>query len=255
MLLLLLLLFSLSLYCGEQLPVCHAKHSAAWTPCCKDSGIAQLQHMQCDSEITASRAYERMHLHTGHTSGCTRVSSITMYSWEQCLSAMQSLLLPHMLAANIQAQHSSAHAETTACRAYDRQHAHRPHIRVSPASPCTAESNACLLCKAFCCLNTFLQGFRHSTASAHAVWLRNHSKQSIWKDAFTHRPHIMVSPASQRTAASNVCLPCRVFCCLITLLQGFRQYKRRLSTASMHANCSAHGIIEVATCTFQMLLS
>ncbi len=89
-------------------PVCFAKHSAASLPCCKNSGTAQIQHMQCDSDITA-------------------------------------------------------------CRAYDRQHAHRPHIRVSTALEYTAESNACLLCKAFCCLITLLQTFRHSTASAHAV--------------------------------------------------------------------------------------
>jgi len=34
---------------------------------------------------------------------------------------------------------------------------------------CTVEGNACLLCKSFCCLICMLQGFRHITASAHAV--------------------------------------------------------------------------------------
>ena len=37
---------------------------------CNDSSTTQLQHMQCNSELTAGTAYERMLLRTGHTSGC-----------------------------------------------------------------------------------------------------------------------------------------------------------------------------------------
>jgi len=107
-------------HCNTQLkamPVCYAKRSAASYACCKYSGTAQLQHMQCDSGITACTAYERKLLHTGHTAA--------------------SLALQY-----------------------------------------TAESNACLLCKEFCCLTCLLQTFRHNTASAHAVCLRNHSMHS-----------------------------------------------------------------------------
>ncbi len=53
--------------------VCYAKHSAASYTCCKDSGTAQLQHMQCDSE---SPEYERQHSYRPQSS----VSSIAMHS-------------------------------------------------------------------------------------------------------------------------------------------------------------------------------
>ena len=95
---------------------------------------------------------------------------------ERLLVCYAKHLLPDYLAANIQEQHSfntcsDSHAED-ACT-------HKPQNRVSPALQYTAESNACLLCKAFCCLICLLQIFRHSTASAHAVRLRNHSMHSI----------------------------------------------------------------------------
>ena len=88
----------------QAMPVCFAKNSAACLPCCKDSSTAHLQHMQCDPEVTA-------------------------------------------------------------CRAYDRQHSHRPQSRAFFSLQCTAERNACLLCKAFCCMVCLLQILWHSTCS------------------------------------------------------------------------------------------
>ena len=90
---------------------------------------------------------------------------------EQRLSAVQSLLLPDYLAAGF--RHSTASAHAVIPKAQHAEHMidshHTGHTAGSPASQCTAESNACLLCKAFCCLFTLLQGFRHSRASAHVV--------------------------------------------------------------------------------------
>ena len=90
---------------------------------------------------------------------------------EQCLSAVQSLLLPDYLAAGFRHSTASAHAVIPKAQHAERMTgSHHPgHTAGSPASQCTAESNACLLCKAFCCLFTLLQGFRHSRASVHAV--------------------------------------------------------------------------------------
>jgi len=82
----------------------------------------QAQHMQCDSEITACRAYERQHRHMPHSSFC----SIAI---EQRLFAVQSILPSGMVAARIQAQHMQCDQDSPACTAYERQHRHMPQGR------------------------------------------------------------------------------------------------------------------------------
>ncbi len=59
--------------------VCYAKHSAASYACCKHSGTAQLQHMQCDSEITACRAYDRQCLKAGCLHCNTKLRAMPVY--------------------------------------------------------------------------------------------------------------------------------------------------------------------------------
>ena len=67
-----------------------------------------------------------------------------------------------------------------------------------PTLQCTAESNACLFCKASCCLFTLLQGFQHSTCNVTAC--RAHDRQH------TYTPQSRASSALQCTAESNACL-------------------------------------------------
>ncbi len=94
----------------------------------------------------------------------------------------------------------------------------------------TAESNACLLCKAFCCLICMLQGFRHSTCS---VTKKAHHAEHAKGN--TDTCHTAASPALQYTAESNACLLCKAFCCLICSLQGFRHSTCSVIKTAQHA--------------------
>ncbi len=159
-------------HCNTQLrakPVCYAKHSAASYACCRIQ--AQQSFSTCsDSESTACTAYDRQHSHTGHKAGCLQHHNVQLRALPVCYakhSAASYACCKHSGTAEL--QHMQCDIEITVCRAYDRQQFHRPHSRVSPALQYKAESNACLFCKALCCLFTLQQGFRHSRALAHAV--------------------------------------------------------------------------------------
>ena len=117
--------------------------------CCLICLLQETRHsrashdMQFDIESSACTAFERMHVHTGHTAGSPNTA---MHSWEQCLSVTPSILLSDYLAARLRHSFSTcSESEITACRAYTRQHFYRPQSRASSALQCTAESNTCLL--------------------------------------------------------------------------------------------------------------
>ena len=131
---------------------------------------------------------------------------------------MQSILLPHMLAARFRHITASAHAVIQKTQHAQHIFTHRLQSRVSPALQCTAESNACLPCQAFCCLICLLQDsgtaqLQHMQYDSELTACRAHDRQH------SHRPQSRVSPAVQYTAENNACLPCKAFCCLICLLQ------------------------------------
>ena len=58
--------------------------------------------MQFDSGSTACRECERMYVHTGHTAGCLQHCNAQLRAMLVCCAKH---LLPHLLAARIQAQH------------------------------------------------------------------------------------------------------------------------------------------------------
>ena len=120
------------------------------------------------------------------------------------------------------------------CVSITAQHAelHKGHKAGSPALQCTAESKACLLCKALCGLMQLLHGFRHSAASAHAACLHNCTACRAYERMYIHTGHKAGCPALQCTAESTACLLCEALCGLICLLHSFRH-----STASAHAVC------------------
>ena len=120
----------------------------------------------------------------------------------------------------------SAHAvclnNCTACRAYERMYLHTGHNAGSSPLQCTAESKACLLCKALCCLICLLHGFRHSTASAHAVCLNSCTGCRAYERMYVHTGQNAGSSPLQCTAESKARLVCKALYCLSYLLHGFR---------------------------------
>ena len=190
-------------------------------------------HAVCLNNCTACRAYERMYVHTGQKAGSPAL---------QCTAESKACLLCKAICGLICLLHgfrhftASAHAvclnNCTACRAYERMYVHTGHNAGSSPLQCAAESKACLLCKALCCLSCLLHSFRHSTASAHAVCLNNCTACRVYERMCIHTGHKAGSPALQCTAESKACLLCKAFCGLICSLHGFRH-----STASAHALC------------------
>ena len=92
----------------------------------------------------------------------------------------------------------------TACRSYEAVESLVLPSYGDADLQCTAESNACLLRKAVCCLVCLLQGIRQSRASAHAMHLHTGHKAGCLQHRNTQLRAMPVCHA-EHSAASCDC--------------------------------------------------